>query len=219
QWGSEKDDKQARQWRDWLRPVETIAVRRLGEWIPKLHYPIRVGEHDQTAFSFGLVLDYARQVDDSRLAGIIERAAMDFYADDRDCPLDYEPSGHDFLSPCLAEADLMRRVMAADEFAAWLDDFLPQIGGDDWLPTAVVTDRADGKLAHIDGLNLSRAWMLEGIATSLPDNDPRRESLRAAAARHASAGLAGVGGEHYAGGHWLASFAVYLLSERGIGKD
>lgn len=212
------DDEQASEWREWLRPVEAIAVRRLSDWIPKLHYPIRIGEHDQTAFSFGLALDYARQVDPVELAGIIERAALDFYANDRDCPLAYEPSGHDFLSPCLAEADLLRRLMAPDEFAAWLDGFLPQIGEENWLPVAVVTDRADGKLAHIDGLNLSRAWMLEGIAAGLPDNDPRREALRAAADRHAEAGLAGVGDEHYAGGHWLASFAVYLLSERGLGN-
>lgn len=216
QWDGEQDDEQAAQWREWLRPVEEIAVRRLSDWIPKLHYPIRVGEHDQTAFAFGLALDYARQVDDGELAGIVERAATDFYADDRNCPLGYEPSGHDFLSPCLAEADLMRRVMAPDAFAAWLDDFLPDIGEENWLPVAVVTDRADGKLAHIDGLNLSRAWMLQGVAAGLPENDPRRETLRATAARHAEAGLAGVGDEHYAGGHWLASFAVYLLSERGF---
>src|SRR5699024_10364300 len=112
------------------------------------------------------------------------------------------------------EADLMRRVMTAGEFAAWIDSFLPQIGEENWLPVAVVTDRADGKLAHIDGLNLSRAWMLEGIAAGLPENDPRREPLAAAANRHAEAGLAGVGDEHYAGGHWLASFAAYLLSQR-----
>jgi hypothetical protein len=213
------NDEQANRWREWLRPVEKIAVRRLIEWIPKLHYPIRIGEHDQTAFAFGLVLDYARQVENDQLASVVENAALDFYRDDRDCPLAYEPSGHDFLSPCLAEADFMRRVMPADEFAAWLDGFLPQIGSDDWLPVAVVTDRSDGKLSHIDGLNLSRAWMLEGIAAGLPDDDPRRETLQSAAARHAEAGLAGVSDEHYAGGHWLASFAVYLVSQRGIDDE
>ncbi|NBB93215.1 MAG: DUF2891 family protein [Gammaproteobacteria bacterium] len=210
------DDPQAERWRDWLRPVEAIAVRRMEQWIPKLHYPIRVGEHDQTAFAFGLALDYARQVDRQALAEIIERAGSDFYAGDRDCPLDYEPSGHDFLSPCLAEADFMRRLMPSAEFARWLDGFLPGIGDGDWLPVAVVTDRADGKLSHIDGLNLSRAWMLEGIAAGLPRDDPRREPLAAAAARHAEAGLEGVSDEHYAGGHWLASFAVYLTSRRGV---
>lgn len=210
------DDEQANEWREWLRPVETIAVRRLKDWIPRLHYPIRVGEHDQTAFAFGLALDYARQVGDGELESLLEETAGRFYADDRDCPLHYEPSGHDFLSPCLAEADFMRRVMAPRDFAGWLDDFLPGIGGEDWLPVAIVTDRADGKLSHIDGLNLSRAWMLDGIAAGLPEDDPRREALRSAARTHAEAGLAGVSDEHYAGGHWLASFAVYLASERGI---
>lgn len=210
------DDEQAGQWREWLRPVEEIAVRRLVEWIPKLHYPIRVGEHDQTAFAFGLALDYALQVGDTELVGVIEKAGRDFYLEDRDCPLHYEPSGHDFLSPCLAEADFMRRLMTPDDFAAWLGKFLPRIGEDAWLPVAVVTDRADGKLSHIDGLNLSRAWMLEGMENGLPADDDRREPLRAAAQRHARAGLAGVSDEHYAGGHWLASFAVYLLTERGL---
>ncbi len=210
------DDEQADRWRERLRPVEEIAVRRLMEWIPKLHYPIRIGEHDQTAFAFGLVLDYAQQVGDGELEALLEETAGRFYADDRDCPLDYEPSGHDFLSPCLAEADFMRRVMAPRDFAAWLDDFLPDIGGEDWLPVAVVTDRADGKLSHIDGLNLARAWMLEGLAAGLPEDDGRREALQASANEHAEAGLAGVSDEHYAGGHWLASFAVYLLTQRGL---
>lgn len=210
------DDVQAARWRQRLAPLETLAVRRLSEWIPKLHYPIRVGEHDQTAFAFGLALDYARQVGDERFAGLIESASRRFYLEDRHCPIGYEPSGHDFLSPCLAEADLMRRIMGAPEFAAWLEAFLPDIGMEQWLPVAVVTDRADGKLSHIDGLNLSRAWMLEGIAAGLPAQDARRETLRTAARRHAEAGLSGVSADHYAGGHWLASFAVYLLSERGL---
>ncbi|WP_376694633.1 DUF2891 domain-containing protein [Wenzhouxiangella sp. EGI_FJ10305] len=210
------DDEQADDWREWLRPVEEIAVRRLVDWIPKLHYPIRIGEHDQTAFAFSLALDYARQVGNDRLASVVEKATEQFYAGDRDCPLHYEPSGHDFLSPCLAEADLMRRVMDAEAFAAWLETFLPEIGKDDWLPVAVVTDRADGKLSHIDGLNLSRAWMLEGIAAGLPEGDDRRGALEASAREHAEAGLSGVSDEHYAGGHWLASFAVYLETDRGL---
>lgn len=212
------DDPQADDWREWLQPVEEIAVRRLKEWIPKLHYPIRIGEHDQTAFAFGLALDYAREVGDAELGSIIEEAGRDFYLADRGCPLGYEPSGHDFLSPCLAEADFMRRLLQPADFATWLDTFLPAIGNEDWLPVAVVTDRSDGKLSHIDGLNLSRAWMLEGIAAGLPQEDDRREALRAAAERHAEAGLSGVSDEHYAGGHWLASFAVYLLSKRGLSR-
>src|SRR6056297_751847 len=191
-------------------------LQRITEWIPKLAYPIRIGEHDQTAFAFGLAWDYAEQVGNAEFQDLLAEAGRRFYASDRDCPLDYEPSGHDFLSPCLAEADFMRRVMTEDRFAEWLTGFLPDIGESDWLPVARVTDRSDGKLAHLDGLNLSRAWMLQGIAAGLPDGDPRREPLLTTAERHAEAGLAGVSDAHYEGGHWLASFAVYLETERGI---
>ena len=113
----------------------------------------------------------------------------------------------------------MRRVLPRDEFAAWLQDFLPAIpldGSSGWLPPGVVTDRSDPKLAHIDGLNLSRAWMLEGIAAGLPADDARRAALRAAADAHAAAALPAVTGEHYEGGHWLGTFAVYLTSRAGI---
>ena len=145
--------------------------------------------------------------------------AYAFYSNDKSCPLAYEPSGEDFLSPCLAEADAMRRVLPAALFAAWLRVFLPQIpanGSSSWLAPALVTDRSDPKLAHLDGLNLSRAWMLEGIASGLPAGDRRIRALAAAAARHRDAGLAGVTGEHYEGGHWLGSFAVYLTTKRGV---
>jgi hypothetical protein len=145
----------------------------------------------------------------------------EFHLKDRDCPINYEPSGQDFLSPCIAEADLMRRVLPPDEFATWLTPFLPRIpttNSGAWLPIGVVTDKTDGKLAHLDGLNLSRAWMLEGIASGLPPGDPRRGALLAAARTHAASGLASVTGEHYEGGHWLGSFATYLTTRRGVGK-
>jgi len=212
----EWDDEQARDWREWLKPAEQIAAERLHDWIPLLHYPIRDGEHSQTAFAFGLIHDYARRMDDQRTLDLLADAAERFYRADRDCPIHYEPSGHDFLSPCLAEADFMRRVLSADAFAVWLGEFLPRIGQDAWLPVAVVTDREDGKLAHIDGLNLSRAWMLEGMARGLPEADPRRDDLLGSAAAHAQAGLEGVTDEFYAGSHWLASFATYLTTQRGV---
>jgi hypothetical protein len=201
-----------------LEPLEGAVVDQLNAWLPKLAYPIREGEHPQTAFAFGLILDYARSSDPA-LAALIESKAREFHLNDRDCPIDYEPSGQDFLSPCLAEADLMRRIFPPDEFAAWLTGFLPDIpktDSADWLPIGVVTDRSDGKLAHLDGLNLSRAWMLEGIAAGLPATDARRGALMAAARAHADSGLASVTGEHYEGGHWLASFATYLTTRRGI---
>jgi hypothetical protein len=215
----EWDDPDARRWAETLAPLEVLAAERLREWLPKLAYPIRGGEHFQTAFAFGLALDWARTAGDSGLESLLVATSREFYLGDRNCPLDYEPSGHDFLSPCLAEADLVRRLLPAGEFAAWLTGFLPQIpddAGAGWLPIGRVTDRVDGKLAHIDGLNLSRAWMLEGMAASLPVGDLRRISLRAAAAAHAAAGLEGVSDEHYAGSHWLGSFATYLVTGRGL---
>jgi hypothetical protein len=215
----EWDDPQARAWVAALAPLERASAARLAEWLPKLAYPIREGEHNQTAFAFGLILDWARASGDRGMEDLLVSRTRALYAADRDCPLGYEPSGQDFLSPCLAEADLMRRVLAPAEFAVWLKKFLPRIpggGSGDWLAVGVVTDRTDGKLVHLDGLNLSRAWMLEGIASGLPAKDARLPALRAAAARHRSTGLAAVNGESYAGGHWLGTFATYLVTGRGI---
>ena len=200
-----------------LKPLEVAVVARLKAWVPKLAYPIREGEHPQTAFSFGLILDYAR-VADPVLTEMVTAKVREFHMNDRDCPITYEPSGQDFLSPCIAEADVMRRVLPPDRFATWLTTFLPRLpttSSADWLPIGVVTDKTDGKLAHLDGLNLSRAWMLEGIAAGLPTNDLRRRALMAAAQTHATSGLAAVTGEHYEGGHWLGSFATYLTTRRG----
>jgi len=203
-----------------LKPLEAAVVAQLKAWLPKLAYPIREGEHAQTAFAFGLILDYARGTDPALTAMVVAKV-REFHLKDRDCPINYEPSGQDFLSPCLAEADVMRRVLRPGEFAAWLTRFLPRLPTTNsaaWLPIGVVTDKTDGKLAHLDGLNLSRAWMLEGIAAGLPPADVRRGALMAAARTHAASGLAAVTGEHYAGGHWLGSFATYLTTRRGIAK-
>ncbi|MCC5863237.1 MAG: DUF2891 domain-containing protein, partial [Gammaproteobacteria bacterium] len=206
------DVKRARQWRTWLVPLERIALQRLHRWIPKLRYPVRSGEHSQSAFAFGLIHDYASTVDDRTMLAVIEQTALRLHAKERNAPLAFEPSGHDFLSPCLGVADLMRRVLEPRAFAEWLDDFLPTLGQPDWLPVAETSDRTDGKLAHLDGLNLSRAWMLEAIAAALPPGDRRREHLLERAQAHANAGLAAITGLHYAGAHWLASFAVYLTT-------
>ena len=180
---------------------------------------MRIGEHNQTAFGLGLVLDWARTARDTEMEALVVARSRDFFAADRACPLDYEPSGEDFLSPCLGEADLMRRVLAPVPFARWLDTFLPRLpreGRGDWLQPGIVTDPTDPKLAHLDGLNLSRAWMLEGIAAGLPEHDRRIAALRAVAAVHREKGLASVTGEHYEGGHWLGTFAVYLVTGRGL---
>jgi len=215
----EWNDPHAREWAAVIRPLERASAARIEAWLPKLSYPIRVGEHSQTAFAFGLILDWARVAGDEEMRGLVERRSRDFYLADRDCPIAYEPSGQDFLSPCLAEADLMRRVLPQAEFSTWLGAFLPRLprdGSTSWLRPATVTDPSDGKLAHLDGLNLSRAWMLEGIARELPGDDPRVATLRAVAAAHRQSGLEAVTGAHYEGGHWLGSFAVYLVTGRGL---
>jgi hypothetical protein len=193
-----------------IRPLEDAAVARLRTWLPKLSYPVRSGEHSQTAFALGLILDSG--AGGKEFADLVRSRARAFYMTDRKCPLAYEPSGEDFLSPCLAEADVMRRVLPAKAYAEWLTKFMPSMS----LKPAVVTDPSDPKLAHLDGLNLSRAWMLDGIASGLPKNDPRVKTLRAASKAHADAGLASVTGEHYEGGHWLGSFATYLVTRRGV---
>ncbi|HEV2688036.1 MAG TPA: DUF2891 domain-containing protein [Bryobacteraceae bacterium] len=197
-----------------LRPLTEVAVTRLSEWLPKLSHPVRSGEHSQSAFSLGLMLDYARVTGDRDFEKLLERKVLQFYGDDRNGPIHLEPSGEDFFSPCLAEADVMRRVFNGTEFAQWLGDFQAGIptDGSVWIAPATVPDRADPKLGHLDGLNLSRAWMLDGIASALPETDPRIASLRRTAEEHTHAGLESVTGEHYEGGHWLGTFAVYLLT-------
>jgi len=215
----EWDDAQAREMLANLKPLEEAAIDRLKTWLPKLSHPVRIGEHDQTAFALGLILDYARGKGDQGLAQLAADSAQKFFLSDKNCPLAYEPSGEDFLSPCLAEADVMRRVFSQAEFAKWLKEFLPQIptsASANWLQVTVSPDPSDPKLAHLDGLNLSRAWMLEGILSALPVDDPRRPALSAAAEAHRRAGIAAVTGGHYEGGHWLGSFAVYLTTHRGI---
>ncbi|MEM1196070.1 MAG: DUF2891 domain-containing protein [Pseudomonadota bacterium] len=218
----ESEDAQLSEWRETLRPLEDAIVAQVTDWLPKLAYPIRLGTHNQTAFAFGLMLDYADTVGNDDLVKKLRDKTLAFHLADRDCPLAYEPSGEDFLSPCLMEADLMRRVMSESEFARWLTGFLPQIpfdGRADWLEAGIVRDASDGKLVHLDGVNLSRAWALEGIASALPKGDARVPALLAVARVHKEAGIAAVSDEHYSGSHWLASFATYLTTQRGLSKS
>jgi hypothetical protein len=223
EWAAERpDDRDVRRWATTLEPLTVVAVARIADWLPKLTAPIRIGEHSQTAFSFGLMFDWAHATGEKKLASLLVSRARDFYAKDRACPMAYEPSGEDFLSPCIAEADLMRRVLPQAEFVRWLREFLPSIPTDarsGWLAPGVVTDPSDPKLGHLYGLNLSRAWMLYAIAQSLPSSDARRASLMSAARLHSDAGMKGVTGEHYEGGHWLGTFAVYLETSPGLPKQ
>jgi hypothetical protein len=208
----EWNDPDSQSWAAALQPLEQAVTARISTWLPKMEHPIRTGEHNQTAFSMGLMLDYARIAGNAPFGKLVESRARDYYLKDRACPIAYEPSGEDFLSPCLAEADVMRRVLPQAEFTAWFAAFLPHI---DLQPTRV-TDVTDGKLWHLAGLNLSRAWMLDGIVSKLPAADSRRATLQSLSARLRDAGLSAITGEHYEGGHWLGSFAVYLVSGRGL---
>jgi hypothetical protein len=175
-----------------LQPLANVAVSHLEKWLPKLAYPDRSGQHANTAFAMGLIYD-----SEPRLRALIEQRARDYFLADRNAPITWEPSGEDFLSPGLCEADLMRRVLAPDEFTRWLAAFLPDVSS---LQPVRSTDPRDGKLAHADGLNLSRAWML------------RKLGYEELAGKHFEAGLRAVTGDHYEGGHWLATFAVYGLT-------
>ena len=218
----EWDMPQAQQWCALLQPLETAISNRIKQWLPNLAYPIRGGEHFQTAFAFGLIYDWSLIAGDKDMSKLIRDKSVAFYQSDTNCPLSYEPSGHDFLSSCWAEADLMRRLLDQKAFAKWLHAFLraiPESPSVSWFEAVVVTDPGDPKLAHLDGLNLSRSWMLNGVSASLPANDKRKQWLDAAATRHLDAGLVQVTGEHYEGGHWLASFATYAFTRRGVGRD
>lgn len=218
EWVKEDDDPQAKAWLSNLKPLERDIADSLKSWLPKLAYPIRLGTHNQSAFAFGLMLDWARVAEDEEMERLIIEKSLAFHKDDVNCPLAYEPSGEDFLSPCLMEADLMRRILSEAEFSQWLSTFMPTIptnGSGDWLAPGIVKDASDGKLVHLDGVNSSRAWNLYNIARALPEGDARKASLVAAAKIHADTGVAAVSDEHYSGSHWLASFATYLMTDRG----
>lgn len=212
------DDPDGRRWSANLAPLAAVIVAQYKEFLPKQTYPIRTGVHPNTAFGLAFAFDYAIAVGDDELRELIARRSRDYYAADRNAPAAWEPGGNEFFSPCLMEADLMRRILPPDEFAAWLEGFLPELARGEpanLFAPAIVTDRSDGQLVHLDGLNLSRAWCMWNIAAALPPADPRRNILSAAAGRHADAGLAGVFSGDYMGEHWLATFAVYMLECAG----
>lgn len=190
-----------------LQPLsDTICVKYMS-YLPKLVYPIRVGEHTNTAFGLTFAWDYADQSGNQELKEIIESRARDFYTTDSGCPWSWEPSGYDFLSPCLEEADLMRRVLSVDEYSNWLNEFLPDLQSSEGYVPAVVSDRTDGKLVHLDGLNFSRAWCLYSMSNG--DRDFTR-----LAEEHLQFSLGNIVDGDYAGEHWLGSFALYALSCR-----
>jgi hypothetical protein len=206
------DDPQARRWSAALQPLVDRLAAQFMDFLPKQTYPIRTGVHPNTAFSLHLALDYARAAGDAPLEARLTERARTYFGKDRKGPLAWEPGGEDFLSPCLEEAALMAQVLPRARFARWLRDFLPGLPA--WLVPAVVTDRTDPKLVHLDGLNLSRARALYEIASALGPGDSRRAALVAAGDRHARASLPFLASGHYEGEHWLATFAVQMLAAR-----
>lgn len=203
------DDPLARELEQNLSPLTELIVHRYLDFLPKLVYPIRVGEHTNTAFGLTFALDFARITGHDVLTDMIEDRARSYYLDDRGCPLTWEPSGFDFLSPCLEEVDLMRRVLDSTEFTTWLSDFLPTLTEATFaLDVGKVSDRKDGKLVHLDGLNFSRAWVLYGMAQQYPEYG----HLINVANQHIAHSLPNLVDDSYEGGHWLGSFAIYALS-------
>ena len=209
------NDADGRQWSRNLQPLAEAFAERYIAFLPKQNYPIRTGVHPNTAFGLAFALDYARTVGNKRLESMIVERSRTYFARDVNYPGAWEPSGEDFFSPALMEADLMRRVMTRREFARWFNRFLPgafRSNPKELFEPAIVTDRTDPKLVHLDGLNLSRAWCMRSIARALPVNDPARKILANSATAHAQAALPHVASGSYEGEHWLASFAVYMLT-------
>lgn len=216
---TEWDDKQAKCLLENLAPLETVVVNNLRSWLYTLTHPNRTGLHNQTAFALGLMLDWATITAQENLLDEVEYKAQKFYSQDHNYSWHCEPLGYDFLSPCLAEADLMRRVLPAVEFSEWLTLFLPELPRDlktDWFHPITLENPEDYGQSHFDGLNLSRAWMLDGIISGLFPEDNRIPALKAVANLHRQVGLNPLSGNSYGGSHWLGSFAVYLGTKRGL---
>jgi Protein of unknown function (DUF2891) len=209
------NDEDGKRWSQNLQPLAEGFAEKYLSFLPKQTYPIRTGVHPNTAFGLAFALDYARSVGNRKLETLIVERSRTYYARDVNYPAAWEPGGEDFFSPALIEADLMRRVMSKTEFAGWFHRFLPGTTRGEpkaLLQPAIVTDRTDPKLVHLDGLNLSRAWCMRSIAGALPQNDPARKVLARPALAHAKVTLPHVASGNYEGEHWLASFAVYLLT-------
>ncbi|EIJ46953.1 hypothetical protein GWL_11930 [Herbaspirillum sp. GW103] len=201
-------------WRAAMQPLTLEIRRRLLEYLSKLSYPIRVGTHYNTAFALALALDQARHVKDEALEQAILASAQRYYGKDTDYPAHYEPGGDEYISGALTEALLMSKVLPAQDFATWFDLYLPRVAATEQImQPAHVSDPTDPKIAHLDGLNLSRAWCMKNVLRHLPANHAARSAIEAAVARHIAASIDQVVGSHYSGGHWLASFAMLALED------
>ncbi|WP_417438734.1 DUF2891 domain-containing protein [Idiomarina sp.] len=193
-----------------LQPLADLIVDRYINFLPRLVYPVRVGEHTNTAFGLSFAYDYAVNQQHNELQQLIAKRAKDYFLEDKNCPIGWEPSGYDFLSPCLEEIGLMQRVLPKQQFLTWLDDFMPQLADPEFsLAVGKVGDRTDGKLVHLDGLNFSRAWNLYALANQYP----QYRHLRKIADKHMAHSYPNLIGDSYEGGHWLGSFAIQALNQ------
>jgi hypothetical protein len=205
------DNPKAKEWYNNLQPLASFISHEYITYLPKLVYPIRVGEHSNTAFGLSFAYDYAVNVGDDALKNSIKENAIRFYGKDKGCPITWEPSGYDFLSPCLQEIDIMRKIYDTDNFNKWLQDFMPELNdGTITLEPGKILDRSDGKLVHLDGLNFSRAWCLYPLQSNI--------TARQIADEHMAYSLSKITDGDYAGQHWLASFALYAFKTQSEPK-
>jgi len=204
-------DKDAQRWRQTLKPLEDLLVTKYITYLPKLVYPIRTGTHDNTAFGLSLALDYARTVGNADFEKVIKENAVRLYSKDKNAPLAFEPGGNDFLSPCLEEALLMSKVLNNSDYSQWLKGFLPEVFEPDFsLAPGIVSDRTDGQLVHLDGLNFSRATCLYGMAYKLPS----LKHLRSIGDAHLTYSINNITNDDYMGSHWLGTFALYAMMHK-----
>ena len=196
-----------------LKPLTSLLRDRMIDYLPKLTYPIRTGVHPNTAFALSFAYDYAVEIGDQDFKKVIVARSIDYYATDTNYPAYLEPNGTDFFSPSLLEAELMIRILSKQEYKRWFDSFMPKIP-ENLLEPAIVSDRTDLSLVHLDGLNISRAWCMLGIANTMDDDNPKKQILLNATNKHLNDALQSVASGNYAGEHWLASFAVYALTRK-----
>lgn len=206
------DDPMARELEENLAPLSDLLVEKYLEYLPKLQYAVRVGTHSNTAFGLSYAWDYAVTFKNELLQDAIRTRAIEFFGQDKGCPITWEPGGADFLSPCLEEINLMRRIYAKEDFVQWLTRFMPEIFETDFsMAEARVGDRSDGQSVHLDGLNFSRAWVFYGLAKQYPEEFGDLTTL---AHRHLAYSFPNLFGDGYEGGHWLGTFALYALSQQ-----
>ncbi len=205
----------ALEWYDAIKPFEACIVKLTEDYLKKLTYPIRCGFHPNTAFALTLMLDYSREVKNAVFEDLVISRGIQYFSGDKNYPIEYEPSGEDFLSPGLCVADLMRRLLNKELFLQWFNTYLPTLADSNlgkWKTPVHIVDITDGRLGHLVGLNFNRAWTLKGILSALPANDARITPLKEAYNQHVTAAIPYVISGHYTGEHWLGTFATYCLS-------